>query len=125
MSWNASALLAGMVLAASAPLLAQSQEPDANWEGLVRVQSQTIEFVYLAPEADFRLYTKVMLEPSEMAMEKDWSLQPNGRDSAFRREADERQVVLALERASKRLDGFFADAFSEAGFAVVRSRGAD
>lgn len=122
---NTKALLAVMLLAASAPSLAQPSEPDENWEGLVRVQSQTIEFVYLAPGADFRPYTKVMLDPSEMAMEKDWSLQPNGRDSTFRREADERQVVLALERAQKRFDGFFADAFTEAGFAVVRSRGAD
>lgn len=123
MPWNASVLFAGIVLAASAPALAQ--EPDENWEGLVRVQSDKIEFVYLAPDADFRAYTKVMLEPSEMATEKDWSLQPNGRDSAFRREADERQVVTALERARKRFDRFFADAFTEAGFAVVRSRGAD
>ena len=125
MARNARALVAGLLLVASAPSLAQSQAPEDNWEGLLRVRSEKIEFVYLAPEADFRPYTRVMLDPSEMAMEKDWSLEPNGHDSAFRREADERQVVSALERARKRFDRYFADAFSEAGFTIVRSPGAD
>jgi hypothetical protein len=125
MTPNARAFVAGVLLAASAPLLAQSPAPEDNWEGLVRVRSEKIEFVYLAPEADFRPYTKVMLDPSEMAMEKDWSLQPNGRDSAFRREADASQVFRALERARKRLDRSFADVFGDAGFTIVRSPGAD
>jgi hypothetical protein len=34
-------------------------------------------------------------------------------------------VFRALERASKRFDRFFADAFREAGFTIVRSPGAD
>ena len=71
---DAKALLAGMLLVASAPLLAQSQAADDNWEGLVRVRSEKIEFVYLAPGADFRPYTKVLLEPSEMATKEDLSL---------------------------------------------------
>jgi hypothetical protein len=125
MPCNAKALFAGMLLAASAPLLAQSQAAEENWDGLVRVRSEQIELVYLAPGVDFRPYTKVMIDPSEMAMAKDWSLEPNGSDSAFRREADERYVFRALERASKRFDRYFADAFSEAGFTIVRSPGAD
>ena len=59
MGWNAKGLLAAALLAASAPLLAQSQATEDNWEGLVRVRSEKIELVYLAPGADFRPYTKV------------------------------------------------------------------
>ena len=70
MAWNTKGILAGVLLVAAAPLLAQATED--NWEGLVRVKSDKIELVYLAPEADFRPYTKVMLDPSEMAMEKNW-----------------------------------------------------
>ena len=125
MAWNAGAFLVGMLLAASAPLLAQSQEPDENWEGLVRVPSQTIEFVYLAPGADFRPYTKVMLEPSEMAMRKDWLRDYQHATGERRNGVNERDVVRALERGSKRFDTYFADAFTEAGFTIARSPGAD
>jgi hypothetical protein len=127
MGWNARALLAGMLLAASAPLLAQAQEPDDNWEGLVRVQSQAMEFVYLAPGADFRPYTKVMLDPSEMAMVKDWSsaFDHDRGVTSFQSQATDREVVRALERARKRFDRFFAGAFAGSGFTTVRSRGAD
>ena len=124
---DAKVLFAGMLLVASAPLLAQPQAPEDNWEGLVRVRSQEIEFVYLAPGTDFRPYTKVMLEPSEMAMTRDWSHdydQDRGK-SSFSAQATEREVVRALERARKRFDRYFADAFAEAGFTTVRSPAAD
>jgi len=125
MAWNATRLFAGMLLAASAPLLAQSQGPDDNWEGLVRVRSEKIEFVYLAPGADFRPYTKVLLEPSEMATKEDWSLTESRGHTSFRRQADERFVILELDRARKRFDKDLAEAFAEAGFTVVRHRSAD
>lgn len=124
---DAKALFGGMLLVASAPLLGQSQAPEDNWEGLVRVRSQQIEFVYLAPGADFRPYTKVMLEPSEMATVKDWSSaynQDRG-GTSFEEARTEREVVRALERARKRFDRFFADAFVEAGFTTVRGPAAD
>ena len=52
------ATLAISLLAAS-PALAQSE---TEWDGLVRVPSQNIDGAYLAPGADFRPYTKVMLD---------------------------------------------------------------
>lgn len=125
MTSNARAVLAGMLLAAAAPLLAQSQGAADNWEGLVRVRSETIEFVYLAPGADFRPYTKVMLEPSEMATKEDWSLTESRGHSSFRRQADDRFVIQELERAQRRFDKDLADAFAKAGFTVVRHRAAD
>ena len=125
MAWNARALAAAVLLAASAPLLAQSQAPDDNWEGLVRVRSEKIEFVYLAPGADFRPYTKVLLEPSEMATKEDWSLTESRGHTSFRRQADERFVIQEFDRARKRFDKDLAEAFDEAGFTVVRHRSAD
>ena len=125
MTCKARALFAGVLLAASAPLLAQSPAPEDNWEGLVRVRSEKIEFVYLAPGADFRPYTKVMLDPSEMATKEDWSLTESRGGTSFRSQADERFVIRELDRARKRFDKDLADAFTEAGFTIVRNRGAD
>lgn len=124
MAWNAKALLAGMLLVPAASLLAQSPAAPDDWEGLVRVRSQEIEFVYLAPGADFRRYANVMLDPSELAMGETWSLEDN-RGSAAKGHATERDVIREFERSKKRLDGYLADAFAEAGFTSVRSPGVD
>ena len=55
MAWNVKGMLAGVLLVASVPLLAQAQgqATEDNWDGLVRVRSDKIELVFLAPEADF------------------------------------------------------------------------
>jgi hypothetical protein len=38
--------------------------PPTEWDGLVQVPSKRLDHVYLQPGADFRGYTKVMLDPA-------------------------------------------------------------
>ena len=123
MVWNTKGILAGVLLVASAPLLAQATED--NWEGLVRVNSDKIELVYLAPEADFRPYTKVMLDPSEMAMQKNWLRDQRRSTSGLGSEATQRDIVRALDAGKKQFDRYFAEAFTEAGFTIATAPGAD
>ena len=119
MTWNIKGVLAGALLVAAAPLLAQTQATETNWDGLVRVRSDKIELVYLAPDADFRPYTRVVLDPSEMAMEKNW-LRDQRRDaSSLGGQATERDVIRALDQGRKQFDTYFADAFTKAGFGTV------
>ena len=123
MAWNVKGILAGVLLVASAPLLAQASED--NWDGLVRIKSDKIEMVFLAPEADFRPYTQVILDPSEMAMQKNW-LRDQRRDStSLGGQATESDIVRALDAGEKQFDGYFAEAFTKAGFAIATAPGAD
>lgn len=125
MAWNTKSILAAAMLVAASPLLAQSQATETNWDGLVRVRSDKIELVYLAPEADFRPYTKVMLDPSEMAMEKNW-LRDQRRDSiSLGGQVSERDVVRALDRGKEQFDKYFAEAYAKAGFTVATEPAAD
>jgi hypothetical protein len=125
MGWNTKGILAGALLVAATPLLAQSQAAEDNWEGLVRVKSDKIELVYLAPEADFRPYTKVMLDPSEMAMEKNWLRDQRRGSSSLGGQATERDVVRALDQGKEQFDKYFTEAFTEAGFAIATEPAAD
>jgi len=117
--------LAGLLLLTASPMSAQEQGSDSNWEGLVRVRSDKIELVYLAPEADFRAYTKVMFDPPEMAMRKDWLRDQRMNTSSLGGVATERDVVRALDRGKQEFSRRFADAFKAAGFAIVTSPGPD
>jgi len=124
MGWNTKGLLAGMLLVGATPLLAQATED--NWDGLVRVRSDRIELVYLAPEADFRPFTKVMLEPSEMAMRSNWLRDQRRRSAAsLGNQPTERDITRALERGQEQFDSYFQDAFVKAGFTIATEPGPD
>ena len=125
MTWNIKGVLAGTLLVAAAPLLAQSQATETNWDGLVRVRSDKIELVYLAPDADFRPYTRVILDPSEMAMEKNWLRDQRRNSSSLGSQATERDVVRALDGGKKQFDEYFAEAFTKAGFTIATGPAAD
>ena len=125
MAWTLKAIAATALLVAATPMLAQQQATDENWEGLARVQSDKIDYVYLAPEADFRPYTKVMLDPAELAMRKDWLRDQRRNSSTLSGQASERDITRALERGQKEFEKRFADAFTEAGFTIVTSPAAD
>jgi hypothetical protein len=126
MAWNPKGIVAAALLFASAPLLAQSQATEDNWDGLVRVRSDKIELVYLAPEADFRPFTRVLLDPSEMAMRADW-LRDQRRRSAgsLASQPSERDIQRGLERGREQFDSYFAEAFTAAGFAIATEPGPD
>ena len=123
MGWNLNGMLAGALLASSAPLLAQAA--DDNWEGLVRVRSDKIELVYLAPEADFRPYTRVMLDPSEMAVRANWLRDQRRNAATLGGQPTERDIARALERGQQQFDSYFAEAFTRAGFAIATEPGPD
>src|SRR5436190_1305918 len=59
------------LLGGAAPA-ALAAKPPATWDGLTLVKSKRFDAVYLAPDADFSSYRKVMLDPTEVAFRKNW-----------------------------------------------------
>ncbi len=59
-------------------------QDSGNWDGLVQVKPKRVDAAFLLPGADFRNYKKIMMDPVEVAMEKDWlsRLQPRHDDVA-------------------------------------------
>src|SRR5450432_2445340 len=41
-------------------------------DGLVKVAPRRMEMAWLRPGADFRLYTKVMVDPTQVAFQPNW-----------------------------------------------------
>lgn len=125
MGWSIKGIFAAALLVGSVPVVAQSQATDDNWEGLVRVKSDKIELVYLAPGADFRPYTQVILDPSEMAMQKNWLRDQRRESGSLGGQATERDVIRALDQGRKQFDSYFAEAFIKAGFTIATAPGPD
>jgi hypothetical protein len=96
-----------------------------NWDGLVEVKAKKMDAVYLLPGADFRTYTKVMIDPSEVAFKKDWlrnmnTSAPRGSD---RINSDDAKKIIAATQQN--FDQVFAETLTNNGYAVVTAPGPD
>ena len=100
-----------------------AQDP-STLEGLVKVRSQRADAVYLLPNVDFRAYTKVMLDPTEVAFRRNFVRNYNMSVRTGRRISDE-DANEAMERVRTGFGTIFADAYRDAGYEVVTQAGPD
>jgi hypothetical protein len=104
---------------------AHAAEPAAAaWDGLVEVKSKRMDVAFVAPGADFRAYTKLMLDPTEVAFQKDWMKDMNDRRDLSRRVSDE-QAGEMLQAARTNFAEVFSEVFGKAGFTIVTAPGPD
>jgi hypothetical protein len=96
----------------------------ANWDNLVKVDSKKMAGVYLLPGADFRPYTKVMLDPTEVSFKKDWMREHNN-STAFTSRVTSADVHKAIEKAQSLFGEVLAKAFTDAGYQIVTAPGDD
>jgi hypothetical protein len=116
----AAPIAALLVLAAPAALAAA---PD-TWDGLTKVASKKFDAVYLLPGADFRTYHKIMLDPTEVAFEKNWLRDYNSQVDFSRRMSDaEAQEMLGEVRQG--FEEIFRKTFADAGLQIVEAPGPD
>ena len=105
----------GSALAADAP---------ESWDGLVQVKPKRMDAAYLLPGADFRPYTRLMIDPTEVAFQKDWQKRINdSRRLSDRVDDEEAQKILAAARTN--FDDVFAEAFAAAGYTIVKEPAPD
>ena len=109
-------LLAGAwpAMAATPPLL----------DGLVEVDSRRVDAAFLLPEADFSRYTKVLLDPAEVAFRRDWIRSVNRSRSASRRIREEDALRIA-EATRTGFGEIFETAFRNAGYEIATAPGPD
>ena len=115
------AALAGTMLLAGAPVAAQGP---STWDGLTRVKSKALDQVYLQSGADFRAYTKVFIEPTEVAFEKSWRRDYNRSASPGAR-ISETELQNTISKAVTEASEIFASAWTNGGYTVVNAPGPD
>src|SRR5215469_12292495 len=96
--WFSSAALCLVVALTPLPLAARDSLP-ASWDNLVRVDSKRFAGVYLLPGADFRTYTKVMLDPTEIAFNKNWKRDYNASSMSLSMRITDDDIRKSSDRA--------------------------
>jgi len=116
-------MLAALALAATAP--AGAYDLPVDWDGLIHVQSKKLAAVYLLPHADFRAYSKVMLDPAEVAFQKNWQQNYNATTMSLGDRVTDQEVQKAISEGQASLNKIFAETFTKQGYQVVTAPGPD
>ncbi len=103
---------------------ARSEEPPTTWDGLVRITSKKLKYVYLAPGADFRPYDKVMVDPTEIAFDKKW-LHDYNENASFGNGITGYDITSDVTQGVKRASDVFDKVFADAGYPVVTAPAPD
>lgn len=109
------AVLVGLAISAEAP---------ESWDGLIEVKPKRMDAAFLLPGADFRPYTKVMVDPTQVAFRKDW-LEDVNRSSSLSRRITEEDAAEILAAARANFDDVFQEVFAKAGYAIAEAPGPD
>lgn len=113
-------------LSAVATLPALAAKAPATWDNLVEVKSKKLDLVYLLPGADFRGYTKVMLDPTEVAFRKNFVRDYNsGSVPSLDRRITDADVQRMSAEAKAGFEEVFKETYEEAGYQVVTTPGPD
>ena len=107
-----------------APVAMAAKAP-ATWDGLSQVKAKRFDAAYVLPGVDFRVYRKVMLDPTEVAFQKNWIRDYNSRSTGLSQRISEADGQKALEAVRTGFEEVFRKAYAEAGYEVVSTPGPD
>lgn len=115
-------VVAPLLLVASATSV--GAKPPDTWEGLLRIPSKKVDAVYILPNADFRGYSKVLLDPTEIAFRKNWQRDQNTQMNLSAHISNS-EAKSILDRAKAGFEKLFSEAYQKAGYTVVTEAGPD
>ena len=118
------AIVASLLLATATVPAAIAQDKH-SWDNLLRVKAKKMDAVYLLPQADFRGYTKVMLDPTQVAMRKDWKRDRNNETVGIFEDVTDRDVTRILTEARTGFEKLLREAYTKAGYQIVTEPAAD
>ncbi len=99
-------------------------QDSGNWDGLVQVKPKRLDAVFLLPGADFRSYNKIMMDPVEVAFEKDW-LKDYNRETTMSQRLTQEDIERIVQAAREGFTEIFTEAYQKAGMELVTAPGAD
>jgi hypothetical protein len=99
-----------------APVASFGAKAPETWDGLEQRKAKGVDAVYVRPEVDFSGYRNVLIDPVEVAFDKNWK--PNRTGSASRRLSTDEIEKIRGEMASE-FRRIFAEELAAGGYDVV------
>jgi hypothetical protein len=119
------AMTRGLAAALLLICAAASAEDAGSWDGLVEVKPKRLDAAFLLPGADFRTYTKIMMDPVEVAFEKNWARDYNREAATLSQRLDQQDLERISQAARDAFTEVFTEEYRKAGLELVTAPGAD
>jgi hypothetical protein len=110
---------AGMaaILWIAASVTAAYAGPPTEWDGLVLRKAKGIDLLYERPDVEYKVYRSVVLDPVEVAFDKNWNPNRDVRMPSARLSADDlQQMKTDMANEFRRI---FAEQLAAGGYDVV------
>ncbi len=96
-----------------------------HWDGLVEIKPKRLDAAFLLPGADFRAYKKVMMDPVEVAFEKNWARDYNRDAATLSQRLDQGDLDRITKGARDAFTKVFTEEYGKAGLELVTAPGPD
>jgi hypothetical protein len=114
-----------VLLAGALPAASLAAPPPENWDGMNKVKSKRFRVAYLAPGVSFKGYTKVMIDPTEVAFDKNWRRDQNSTTRSPSRMISEADLRKIIDQGGPAATDIISKAFAKGGYPVVTAPGPD
>jgi hypothetical protein len=94
-----------------------SSQAQKNWDGLELKQVKGIDAVYLLPGAQFKPYTSVMIDPVQVAFDKNWD--PNQYERDISRHLSTKEIEKIRTEMAAGFRDVFVKELQDGGYKVV------
>jgi hypothetical protein len=116
--------LLGMIVATLLTVsCASTPKAPQNWDGLERIASKRFTAVYARPGIEFASYQNVLLDPVEVAFDKQWDPQSAREDLAQRFTPEALEAIDA--EIAKEFRRLFAAELRKGGYELVNTAGSN
>lgn len=102
-----------------------SKPPLPNWDGLNLVPAHRMDLLYLRPGADFSGYRKIMLDPPQIAYDKEWRRNYNRSATSRLERLTDEEIRGMIDDGTQMLTEAYGREFRKAGYEIVSAPGAD
>jgi Protein of unknown function (DUF3313) len=108
----------------AAPLATAADDPD-SWDGLTRIKPKRMDTAFVLPGADFSKYSKLMMDPVEVAFKKDWAKDYNNDAATLSQRLTPEHIEKTAKAARDAFTEVFTEEFAKAGLELVTAPGDD
>ncbi len=98
-------------------------QDSGTWDGLVEVKPKRMDTAFLLPGADFRGYTKVIMDPVEVAFGKNWARDYNRDAATLSQRLDQDDLDRISSAARDAFTEVFTAEYAKAGLEIVTEPG--
>ena len=95
-----------------------SSQLQKSWDGLELKQVKGVDAVYLLPGAQFKPYTSVMIDPVQVAFDKNW--EPNQYERDISRHLSTKDIEKIRTEMAQTFRDVFVKELQEGGYTVVQ-----